>query len=183
MECFRFHKQPVSRLQTRCEAPDLELQPLDKWILSKAENLTKKVTEAFEKCQFNIAIEEVRNFTWHVFCDYYVEAVKDRLYNPKPDLQGQAKKLAAQHTLYEVLYRILQLLAPVTPHLTEEIYQHMFKENKGFESLQISQWPKFNAALVDEEAEKNGDLLIAIIGEVRQTRRKINCHLIRQLKN
>ena len=61
---------------------DLDLQPLDKWIISKAENLTKKVTEAFEKCQFNIAIEEVRNFTWHVFCDYYVEAVKDRLYNP-----------------------------------------------------------------------------------------------------
>ena len=147
---------------------DLELQPLDKWILSKAENLTKKVTEAFEKCQFNIAIEEVRNFTWHVFCDYYVEAVKDRLYNPNPDLQGQAKKLAAQYALHEVLYRILQLLAPVTPHLTEEIYQHMFKENKGFESLQVSSWPKFNAALVDEEAEKNGDLLIAIIGEVRR---------------
>ena len=143
----------------------MELQPLDKWIISKAENITKKVTEAFEKCQFNIAVEDVRNFTWHVFCDYYVEAVKDRLYNP--DLHGQPKRLAAQYTLYEVLYRILQLLAPVTPHLTEEIYQHMFAENKGFESLQISPWPKFNAALVDEEAEKNGDLIIAIISEVR----------------
>ncbi len=43
----------------------------------------------------------------------------------------------------------------------------MFAENKGFESLQISPWPKFNAALVDEEAEKNGDLVIAIISEVR----------------
>ena len=144
---------------------DLELQPLDKWIISKAENITKKVTDAFEKCQFNIAVEEVRNFTWHVLCDYYVEAVKDRLYNP--DLHGQPKRLAAQYTLYEVLYRMLQLLAPVTPHLTEEIYQHMFAENKGFESLQVSPWPKFNAALVDEEAEKNGDLIIAIIGEVR----------------
>ncbi len=144
---------------------DLELQPLDKWIISKAENLTKKVTEAFEKCQFNIAVEDIRNFTWHVFCDYYVEAVKDRLYNP--DIRGQAKRLAAQYTLYGVLYRILQLLAPVTPHLTEEIYQHMFAENKGFESLQTSPWPQFNSALANEEAEKNGDLLIAVIGEVR----------------
>jgi valyl-tRNA synthetase len=144
---------------------DLELQPLDKWIISKAENLTRKVTEAFEKCQFNIAIEDIRNFTWHVFCDYYVEAVKDRLYNP--DLHGPAKRLAAQYTLYEVLYRILQLLAPVTPHVTEEIYQHMFAENKGFESLQISPWPKFNKTLVDEETERNGDLLIAVINEVR----------------
>jgi valyl-tRNA synthetase len=144
---------------------DLELQPLDNWIISKAENLTKKVTEAFEKCQFNIAVEDIRNFTWHVFCDYYVEAVKDRLYNP--DLRGTAKRLAAQYTLYEVLYRILQLLAPVTPHLTEEIYQHMFAEDKGFESLQTSPWPKFNATLADEEAEKNGDLIIATLSGFR----------------
>ncbi len=163
------------------EAKDIDLQPLDKWIISKAENLTKKVTEAFEKCQFNVAVEDVRNFTWHVFCDYYVEAVKDRLYNT--DSQNQAKKVAAQQTLYEVLYRILQLLAPVTPHLTEEIYQHMFIENKGFESLQISQWPKFNAALVDEEAEKKGDLIIAVISEGRQTKAEKKLPLNLPLKN
>jgi valyl-tRNA synthetase len=160
---------------------NLDLQPLDKWIISKSESLTRKVTEAFEKCQFNIVIEDVRNFTWHVFCDYYVEAVKERLYNPGP--RGQAKKLAAQYTLYEVLYRILQLLAPVTPHLTEEIYQHMFKENKGFESLQVSPWPKFDAALVDEEAEKNGDLLVAIIGEVRHDKAEKKLPLNAPIKN
>jgi valyl-tRNA synthetase len=160
---------------------DLELQPLDKWIISRAENLTKKVTEAFEKCQFNIAVEDIRNFTWHVFCDYYVEAVKDRLYNP--DLHGQAKRLAAQNTLYEVLYRVLQLLAPVTPHLTEEIYQHMFAENKGFESLQISPWPQFNSALVNEEAEKNGDLIIAVISEVRHDKAEKKLPLNAPVKN
>ena len=160
---------------------DLELQPLDKWIISKAENLTKKVTEAFEKCQFNIAVEDIRNFTWHVFCDYYVEAVKDRLYNP--DLHSQAKRLAAQYTLYEVLYRVLQLLAPVTPHLTEEIYQHMFAENKGFESLQISPWPQFNSALVNEEAEKNGDLIIAVISEVRHDKAEKKLPLNAPVKN
>jgi valyl-tRNA synthetase len=146
-------------------ADKVQLEPLDKWIISKAEGLTKEVTDEFEKCQFNVAIEDVRNFTWHVLCDYYLEAVKDRLYNP--DLHGSAKRLGAQFALYEVLFRMLQLLAPVTPHLTEEIYQVMYKEDKGFESLQVSQWPKFDAALVDEESEKNGDLIIAIIGEVR----------------
>ncbi len=120
-------------------------------------------------------------FTWHVFCDYYVEAVKDRLYNP--DLHGSAKRLAAQYSLYEVLYRMLQLLAPVTPHVTEEIYQHIFKENKGYESLQISQWPKFNTALVDETAEKNGDLIIAIIGEVRHDKAEKKMPLNAPIKN
>jgi valyl-tRNA synthetase len=143
----------------------LDLQPLDKWIISKAENITKKVTDEFEKCQFNVAVEDIRNFTWHVFCDYYVEAVKDRLYNP--DLRGKSKRAAAQYTLYEVLYRILQLLAPITPHLTEEIYQRMFAQDKGFESLQVSPWPKFDASLVDEEAEKSGDLIVAVISEAR----------------
>jgi valyl-tRNA synthetase len=162
-------------------AKDLELQPLDKWIISKAENLTNKVTDAFEKCLFNVAVEDIRNFTWHVFCDYYVEAVKDRLYNP--DLHGQPKRVAAQQTLYEVLYRILQLLAPVTPHLTEEIYQRMFANDRGYESLQASPWPKFNAALVDEQAEKNGDLIIAIISEVRRDKAEKKLPLNAPIKN
>jgi valyl-tRNA synthetase len=147
-------------------AEAVALEPLDKWILSKAENLTHKVTEAFEKCQFNIAVEEIRNFTWHVFCDYYVEVIKDKLYNP--DVYGSGKKLAAQYTLYEVLYRVLQLLAPMTPHLTEEIYQFMYAEDKGFESLQISPWPKYNPELENEAVEKNGDFIMAIISAVRQ---------------
>jgi len=145
---------------------EFELQPLDKWILSKAEKLTRKVTEAMEKCQFNVAVEEIRNFTWHLFCDYYIEAVKDKLYNP--DMYGQAKKLAAQHTLYEVLYRVLQLLAPVIPHLTEEIYQAIYAEDKGTKSLQISPWPTLNPELENETAEKNGDLIMAIMSGVRQ---------------
>ncbi len=147
------------------DAP-VELQPLDKWLLSKAEKVTKKVTEDFEKCQFNLAVEDIRNFTWHVFCDSYLEAVKDRLY--RPEVQGEAKKAAAQYVLYEVLYRMLQLLEPVVPHLTEEIYQNMYAEAKGFKSLQVSPWPQFNEAMVDEHAEKRGDVIVELIGEVRR---------------
>jgi valyl-tRNA synthetase len=160
---------------------DMELELLDKWILSKAENLTKKVTEAFEKCQFNIAVEEIRNFTWHVFCDYYIEAVKDRLY--KSETYGAANRTAAQYTLYEVLYRILQLIAPVTPHLTEEIYQQMYLENKGFQSLQVSTWPKVNQALVDETAEKDGDLITAIMSEARRDKAEKKLPLNAPIKN
>jgi valyl-tRNA synthetase len=163
------------------ENRDLKLELLDKWILSKTENLTKKVTEAFEKCQFNIAVEEIRNFTWHVFCDYYIEAVKDRLY--KSEVYGAANRAAAQHTLYEVLYRILQLIAPVTPHLTEEIYQHMYLENKGFQSLQVSKWPKVNQTYVDETAEKDGDLITAIMSEARREKAEKKLPLNAPIKN
>jgi valyl-tRNA synthetase len=159
---------------------DFELQPLDKWILSKTAKLTRTVTEAMEKCQFNIAVEEIRNFTWHTFCDCYVEAVKDKLY--RPETYGEAKKAAAQHVLYEVLYRILQLLAPVTPHLTEEIYQTMYAEHKGYGSLQVSSWPEFEQAFADEQAEKHGDLIMALITEVRREKAEKRMSLNAQVK-
>jgi len=144
------------------------LQPLDKWILSKAERLTKRVTDALEMCQFNIAMEEVRNFTWHVFCDCYIEAAKDRLY--KPEFYGEEKRKAAQYTLYTVLYSILQLLAPIMPHMTEEIYQMMYSEEK----LDIKS--------MDEEAEKHGDLIMAVITEVRREKAEKRMSLNTQIK-
>ncbi len=148
------------------EEAGYSIQLLDKWILSKTEKLTKKVTEALDKCQFYIAIEEVRNFTWHVFCDRYLEAVKDRLY--KPELYGEAKRKAAQHTLYRVLHRVLHLLAPLTPHVTEEIYQRMFAEDEHYKSIHLSPWPTLDEEVIDEEAERQGDLVMAVIAEVRR---------------
>ena len=81
---------------------------------------------------------------------------------------AKLKRLAAQYTLYEVMFRVLQLMAPVVPHLTEELYQAMYAETKGYKSIQLSSWPKYNAALVNETSEKDGDLIIAIIGEIRR---------------
>lgn len=143
-----------------------ELQLLDRWIISKTEKLTLRVTDAFEKCQFNMAMEEIRNFTWHVFCDQYLEAVKDRLY--KPELYGEEARKATQFTLYMVLYRIIQLLAPIMPHLTEEIYQTMYAEDAGQKSLQVMPWPKPEKEKIDEEIEKKGDLVMAVITEIRR---------------
>ena len=148
------------------EQTKAELQLLDKWIISKTENLTKKVTEAYEKCQFNTATEDIRNFTWHVFCDHYLEAIKDRLY--RPDIYGKPNTTAAQQTLYEVFYRLLQLFAPIAPHLTEEIYQHMYQTTKTHLSIQVSPWPKINQTQVDEKAEQDGDLITAIMSEIRR---------------
>jgi valyl-tRNA synthetase len=142
------------------------LQPLDKWILSKAERLTERVTGALENCQFNTALEETRNFTWHTFCDCYLEAVKDRLY--RPEIYGEDKKRAAQYALYTVLNRILHLLAPITPHITEEIYCTLYAEEEKQGSIHRSSWPRVDKTRFDEEAEKRGDVIMAIITEVRR---------------
>jgi len=157
-----------------------DFQLLDKWVLSKAEKLTQKVTDALEKCQFNIALEEIRNFTWHIFCDQYLEAVKDRLY--KPEVYGEEKKKAVQFTLYNVLYRIIQLLAPISPHTTEEIYDAIYKEFIGQKSLQLTPWPETNVERIDEDCEKKGDLVMAVITEIRREKAEKRKPLNAQIK-
>jgi valyl-tRNA synthetase len=156
------------------------LQPLDKWILSKCERLTEKVTDALEKCHFNIAIEEIRNFTWHTFCDSYIEAAKDRLY--KPQIHGEEKRKAAQYTLHTVLHRVLQLLAPTAPHITEEIYQAIYAESKGFKSIHTSAWPAWNKKRINEKTEKQGDLITAVIAEIRKEKSEKRMPLNAQIK-
>ena len=150
------------------EKPDFE--PLDRWILAEAEKTTAKVTNAFEKCQFNIAMEDLRNFIWRLLCDNYIEAVKDRLY--KPDVYGENKRRAAQYTLHKILYKVLQLLAPITPHIAEEIYQTLYAQVKEEKSINLSEWPSVEEKLMDEEAEKEGDLIMALISEVRREKSK-----------
>ncbi len=130
------------------------------------EQVTQKVTEALENCQFNVATDEIRKFTWHSFCDNYLEAVKHRLY--QPETYGNEKREAAQYTLYTTIYRIIQLLAPVSPHITEELYQIMFADDKKHESIHISQWPTIQKELIDDETEKSGDLIVAVMGEIRR---------------
>jgi valyl-tRNA synthetase len=144
--------------------PKLEL--LDRWLLTKLEKTTEKVTSAMEECQFNLALEETRNFAWHVLCDQYIEAVKHRLYNP--DTYGARKRTAAQHALYTAIYQTLQLLAPIAPHITEEIYQTMYADDKEHRSIHVSSWPEAKKEFIDEEAEKYGDLAMAVIEEIRR---------------
>jgi valyl-tRNA synthetase len=142
------------------------LKLIDRWLLSKMERVTQKVTEALENCQFNVATDEIRQFTWHSFCDNYIEAVKHRLY--QPETYGTEKREAAQYTLYTAIYRILQLLAPVSPHITEELYQIMFADDKPHESIHTSQWPTIQEERIDPEAEKSGDIIVAVMGEIRR---------------
>jgi len=59
-------------------------------------------------------------------------------------------------------------LAPITPHITEEIYQHIYAEHIGEKSIHKTQWPKVDTGKIDDKAEKDGELLIAVITEIRR---------------
>ncbi|MBS7655379.1 valine--tRNA ligase [Candidatus Bathyarchaeota archaeon] len=150
----------------KMEDKQYKLEVLDKWLLSKLEKLTEEVTNALENFQFNIAIEAIRNFTWHIFCDHYLEAVKLRLKLPKDSLS----KEAAQYTLVYTLYRIIQLLAPICPHITETIYQIIkpIVNGKSEQSIHLTKWPSQNKNLISNEDEKLGDLIVNVIATIRR---------------
>jgi len=143
-----------------------KLLPLDRWLLAKMNGATLRVTEALEKCQFNVIMEEIRGFAWRDLCDNYIEAAKHRLY--RGEVYGEQEREAAQYTLYSGLYRLLQLFAPVAPHVTEEIYQSMFAEDMGHRSIHVSPWPRVKEEEIDKEAIAKGDLVVAVIGEIRR---------------
>ncbi len=159
----RFASMHLKDYNPKNETPKLE--PIDRWLLSKMEQITQKVTDAMETCQFNVATNEIRQFTWHSFCDNYIEAVKHRLY--QPETYGVEKREAAQYTLYTAIYRIIQLLSPISPHVTEELYQIMF-DDKSHESIHTSEWPTIKEELIDPETEKQGDLIVAVMSEIRR---------------
>jgi valyl-tRNA synthetase len=142
-----------------------ELQLLDRWIISKLEKVVLKATEELEECRFMNSLDSTRNFFWHVFCDHYLEAIKYRLYGER---EG---RLPAQSALHYAVKRMLQLLAPAMPHITEEIYNLMYSESES-DSIHLSKWPKADKSLIDDEIEKMGDLIIAVIRDVRREKNK-----------
>lgn len=144
---------------------EVKLEILDQWILSMLERVVKASSDALEECQFMNALETARNFIWHVFCDQYLEAIKHRLY---ADDEG---KRAAQWSLYYGIKKMLQLLAPVMPSITEEIYSYLYSNGER-DSIHISRWPEQNDSLINSEAEKVGDIIVSVMKEVRRLKNR-----------
>ncbi|UCC91324.1 MAG: valine--tRNA ligase, partial [Candidatus Aenigmatarchaeota archaeon] len=139
---------------------------MDRWILSKLNDLVKETTKDFEEYRTGSAKRKTEQFFWHTFCDSYLEIVKDRLYNPGSYERYEIE--SARFTLYHVLLSILKLLAPITPHITEEIYQHYFRRNERSKSIHVSDWPKFDSSLTDRKSEKIGDIAVDVISSIRK---------------
>ena len=119
------------------EQPEKEdLQPVDQWILSKINTLSKDVTENMENFELGVAVQKIYDFIWDEFCDWYIEMVKPRLYNSNDTVSQNA----ALWTLKKVLIDALKLLHPFMPFITEEIFCTMQSQE---ESIMISQWPVY----------------------------------------
>ncbi|MCD4702105.1 MAG: class I tRNA ligase family protein, partial [Candidatus Aegiribacteria sp.] len=158
--------------------PELEpeLKPYDRWILSRFTVAAERATNGMEQYEYSVAMNKAEYFFWKVLCDNYLEIVKKRLYSD----DDTAGKQSAQYTLYHIIYGSLRLFAPVLVHVTEELYQAIFREFEGSESLHLAEWP--NPDFMDEEALKYGDMSLHIIEEARKFKSEQNLSMAASLK-
>ena len=159
---------------------ETKLEIIDKWIFSRLNKLIKACTDSFLEYDFSRTKSETEKFFWQQFCDNYLEIVKDRLYN-KENYSKEAVE-SAHYTLYNVTLTILKLMAPIMPHITEEIYHLYFADIEGLKSIHVSDWPKYQKELVDEKIEIVGDTAISIISGVRKYKSEKNLSLNKPVK-
>jgi valyl-tRNA synthetase len=134
------------------------LSLVDRWILGSTQKLIAEVTEALDGFQFNVAIEAVRNFTWHSLADNYLEAVKYRL-QPEAD---PASKEAARHCLYHAIVTVCKLVAPFCPHISESIYQMLPKKELAA-SVHLTAWPRPEPSMLNDNWVREGNILVEAI--------------------
>ncbi len=156
------------------------LTDADKWILSKANDLTKSVTENMENFDLGIAAGKIYDFIWEEFCDWYIEMVKPRLYG-----EDANSKKAAIWTLRTVLTTSLKLLHPYMPFVTEEIYRTL-KDAEGCltddTSIMISEWPSFTEEYSFAREEESVERIKTAVTAMRAIRTEMNVAPSRKAK-
>jgi valyl-tRNA synthetase len=135
----------------------------DKWILLRLKDTIKEVTQALEEYRFNDAALTIYHFTWHNFCDWYIELSKVQL-SQADDLRLRQN---TQRVLLFVLERILKLLHPFMPFITEEIWQKIPHEG---ESIMVSSWPEELQLEEDLETRTRMERLMGVITAIRNIR-------------
>jgi len=125
----------------------------DRWILSRLERTIASVTEKLETYDFAHAVQEAYSFFWRDLCDWYLEIVKPRLYDGEEEVSA---------TLLYALERVLGLLHPTMPFVTEEVWS-FHPAHRGH--LAVHAFPTADESLVDPAAEED------VEGGIRLTQR------------
>ena len=147
--------------------PDLaKLEIADKWVLSKLNTLIGEVTENMEKYELGVAIQKIYDFVWDIYCDWYIEMTKARLFAEDMD-----RKQTAIQVLVYVLDSILRLLHPFMPFITEEIWQSIPHEG---EALIVARWPQVKEELSFKAECEAMESVMDAIRAIRARRTEMN---------
>ena len=151
-----------------------KLAPEDKWILTEYNRTVAAVQNALNSYEVGIALSNLYDFVWDVFCDWYIELSKARLSE-----KDTAENLVAQNVIAFVLTGILKLLHPFMPFITEEIFGALPHEE---ESIMIAGYPVPDETLEFADAAADMERVIAVIRAIRTRRNEMNVPPSRKAK-
>ncbi len=129
------------------------LRASDRWILARYSQTVRFVTVSLDDYGFDKAMKEIEGFIWHELADNYVEMIKGRTDD------------AVKYTVRTVLLGSMKMLAPFMPHVTEEVYQSLFRGSEGERSIHLTAWPE--PVLDDEDALAVGERLKDVVAGIR----------------
>ena len=150
-------------------------EEIDRWLLSKYNNLVKKVTNYYDMYDLNLVVREITNFVSEDLSNWYIRRNRNRFWGRDMD----NSKMSVYITTYEVLNGICRLCAPVIPYLTEEIYTKLTKE----ESVHLSDFPICDDTLIDLELEHKMDLVRDLITMGRNVREESKIKVRQPIKS
>lgn len=143
------------------------LNVTNRWILSLLQDLMETVDKGFDQFALNVSAQALYDFTWHEFCDWYVEFSKLAL---REDDDFRKETL---YVLHFVLEEVLKLLHPIVPFITEEIWQSLpwkYVDPDQVESLMLQRFPLAQKIFKDSEAERTMASLKSMIDALRNFR-------------
>lgn len=142
----------------------IDLSPVDRWIIERCKQTAFEATILLNQYEIGSARHEIDEFFWKDLCDYYLEIVKERLY--QPEVHGYKERQSAQHALYYCMLNTLKLYAIYVPHITEFIYQEFFRQKENSISIHKLYWE--TELPINKEIIKFGEKLKNIIAETRK---------------
>ncbi len=151
-----------------------KLDPLDRWILGKLDITIEKVTESLDQYLTNPACIEIDRFV-DILSKWYVRRSRRRFWKTEAD----DEKKAAYSTLYKCLKTVIHLMAPITPFLSEALYQRMVKpvEPEAPESIHHCRWPELDSSIRDLDLMEEMDLALDLSSAGRSARSQANIKL------
>ncbi|MBI2833831.1 MAG: valine--tRNA ligase [Acidobacteria bacterium] len=153
-----------------------ELPLVDRWILHRISQIAGEVDQAWRDYRFDVAADRLYHFTWHEYADWYIEFAKSRL-------QGQgAERDEALAVLLEVHDRLLRLLHPIIPFVTEEIWQQLPRRADDGQTITRARFPGRREAWIDDRSAVEVGLLQAIVTAIRTVRAERGVAPSRQIR-
>ena len=152
----------------------VELSLADRWICARLEQAQRRVADAMAAYRLDHASQEVYEFIWNEYCDWYLELSKPVLWDDNASAEA---KRGTRRTLIQVLEATLRLAHPFMPFITEEIWQRVAPIagiNAGDSSIMLQPYPCSNDQGIDEQALSDAEWLKAVITAIRNIRGEMN---------